>query len=161
MGKRTWTDEQIEKLCNLWGEKDYQSISRSLGHTETAIRVKAKRLGLGPVKDASDYICAREVARIMGVDVHAVTDYWIKKLGLPCKRIEGKNRTLYVMVRHDKLIEFLQNNQDIFDSTRIEHYALGCEPEWLHQKRLNDRNRRILNADFSKRRTPNEITLWI
>lgn len=139
MGKKTWTDKQIEKLRDLWGTKDYKSISRIVGHTETAIRVQAKRLGLGAVKNASDYICAREISRIMGIDVHAVTDYWIKKLGLPCKRIEGKNRTLYVMVRHDKLIEFLENHQEIFDSRRIEPYALGCEPEWLHQKRLNDR----------------------
>lgn len=139
MGKKTWTDEQIDKLCNLWGAKDYKSISRIVGHTETAVRSRAKRLGLGAVKNASDYICAREISRIMGVDVHAVTDYWIKKLGLPCRRIEGKNRTLYVMVRHDNLIEFLENHQDIFDSRRIEPYALGYEPEWLHKKRLNDR----------------------
>lgn len=139
MGKKTWTDAQIEKLCNLWGEKDYKTISRLVGHTEIAVRLKAKRLGLGAVRNASDYICAREISRIMGVDVHAVTDYWIKKLGLPCKRIEGKNRTLYVMVRHDNLIKFLENNQCIFDSRRIEPYALGCEPEWLHQKRLKDR----------------------
>lgn len=139
MGKKTWTDEQTEKLCNLWGTKDYQYISRMLGHTEVAIRLKAKRLGLGAVRNASDYICAREVSRIMGVDVHTVTDYWTKKLGLPCKRIKGKKRTLYVMVRHDNLIEFLKNNQEIFDSRRIEPYALGCEPDWLHKKRLEDR----------------------
>ncbi len=36
---------------------------------------------------------------------------------------------------------FLKNNQEIFDSRRIEPYGLGCEPEWLHQKRLRDRNK--------------------
>lgn len=141
MGKKTWTKEQIDKLCNLWGTKDYKSIARIVGHTETAIRVQAKRLRLGAVKNASDYICAREISRIMGVDVHAVTNRWIKKLGLPHRRIEGKNRTLYIMVRHDELIKFLKNNQDIFDSRRIEPYGLGCEPEWLHEKRLRDRNK--------------------
>lgn len=142
MGKRTWTDKQIERLCNLWGTRDYKSISRMLGHTETAVRLKAKRLGLGAVRNASDYICAREISRIMGVDVHTVTDYWIKKLGLPCRKIEGRNRTLFVMVRHDRLLEFLEKNQDIFDSGRIEYYALGCEPEWLYKKRLEDRCRK-------------------
>ncbi len=141
MGKKTWTEEQTNKLCNLWGTKGYKAISRIVGHTETAVRTKAKRLGLGAVKDASDYICAREIARVMGVDVHAVTDYWIKKLGLPHRRIDGKNRTLYVIVRHDELIKFLENHQHIFDSRRIEPYGLGCEPEWLHQKRLRDRKR--------------------
>lgn len=142
MGKKTWTAGQIDKLCDLWGTKSYKAISRAVGHTEVAVRLKAKRLGLGSVKNASDYMCSREIARIMGVDVHAVTDYWIKKLGLPCRRIEGKKKTLYVMVRHDELIKFLRDHQDIFDSTRIEPYSLGCEPEWLHQKRLHDRERR-------------------
>lgn len=141
MGKKTWTTEQVEKLCDLWGTKSYKSISRIVGHTEVAVRLKAKRLRLGAVKNASDYICAREISRIMGVDVHTVTDYWIRKLGLPCRRIEGKNRTIYTMVRHDELIKFLENNQDIFDARRIEPYGLGCEPEWLHQKRLIDRKR--------------------
>lgn len=141
MGKKTWTDEQIEKLRDLWGTKNYKTISRIVGHTEVAVKLKAKRLGLGAIKNASDYICAREISRIMGVDVHTVTDYWIKKLGLPYRRIDSKNRTLYVIVRHDKLIEFLKNNQDIFDSRRIKHYELGCEPEWLHQKRLHDREK--------------------
>lgn len=141
MGKKTWTDGQIDKLCDLWGTKSCKDISRVVGHTEIAIKLKAKRLGLEAIKNASDYICAREISRIMGVDVHAVTDYWIKKLGLPCRRINGKNRTLYVMVRHDELIKFLENNQDIFDSRRIEPYGLGCEPEWLHQKRLFDRRK--------------------
>ncbi|MCM1039834.1 MAG: hypothetical protein NC434_10970 [Ruminococcus sp.] len=139
MGKKTWTSEQIDKLCDLWGTKSYKSISRIVGHTETATRLKAKRIGLGEFKNASDYICAREISRIMGVDVHTITDYWIKKLGLPCKRIEGSGRTLYVMVRHDELVTFLKNNQSIFDSRRIKPYGLGCEPEWLHQKRLRDR----------------------
>lgn len=143
MGKKTWTKEQIEKLCDLWGSKSYHAIAKTVNHTEMAVRVKAKRLGLGAVKDASDYICAREISRIMGIDVHAVTDYWIKKLDLPCRKIEGKNRTLYVMVRHDDLINFLKNNQDVFDSRRIEPYGLGCEPEWLHQKRIHDRDVRV------------------
>lgn len=30
----------------------------------------------------------------------------------------------------------------IFDSGRIEYYALGCEPEWLYKKRLEDRCRK-------------------
>lgn len=141
MGKKTWTDEQIEKLRDLWGTKDYRSIARNLGHTETAVRLKAKRLGLGAMKNASDYMCAKEISRIMGVDFHTVTDYWIKKLGLQCRRIEGKRKTLYIMVRHDELVRFLKNNQEIFDSRRIEPYGLGCEPEWLHQKRLRDRNK--------------------
>lgn len=141
MGKRTWTSEQIETLKELWGTSSYHYIAKRTGHTETAIRLKAKRMGLGSVKDASEYICAREIARIMGIDSHTVTDYWIKKLGLKCRRIKSKHKTLWVMVRHDDLMRFLENHQDIWDSRRIEPYALGMEPEWFHQKRLKDRRR--------------------
>lgn len=141
MGKRTWTPEQIETLKELWGTTSYRSISKRTGHTETALRLKAKRMGLGPVKDASDYMCAKDIARAMGIDSHAVTNYWIGKLGLKCRRIKGKHRTLWVMVRHDNLMNFLESHQDIWDSRRIEPYALGMEPEWFHQKRLRDRMR--------------------
>lgn len=139
MGKSSWTAEQVEKLRDLWGTKSYKAISGIVGHTEVAVRVKAKRLKLGAFKSASDYLCAREISKAMRVDIHTVTDYWIKKLGLPCKKIESKNRTVFVMVRHDELMKFLESNQDIFDSRKIEPYGLGCEPEWLHQKRLRDR----------------------
>lgn len=141
MGKQTWTPEQIETLKNLWCTTSYRYISKRTGHTETAIRLKAKRLGLGSVKDASDYMCAREIARAMGIDVHTVTDYWIGKLGMKCRRIKSKHKTLWVMVRHDELMKFLEIHQDKWDSRRIEPYALGMEPEWFHQKRLNDRRR--------------------
>lgn len=141
MGKRTWTPEQIETLKDLWGTTSYRYISKRTCHTETAIRLKAKRLGLGSVKDASDYMCAREIARAMGIDVHTVTDYWIGKLGMKCRRIKSKHKTLWVMVRHDELMKFLEIHQDKWDSRRIEPYALGMEPEWFHKKRLKDRMR--------------------
>lgn len=140
MGKRTWTEEQIELLRGLWGCRSYSHIAARTKHTETAVRVKAKRLGLGPVKDASEYLCAREIARLMGIDVHAVTDYWVGKLGLKCRRIKGKNKTLWVLIRHDDLMKFLEGHQNIWDSRRIEPYALGMEPEWFHRKRLKDRS---------------------
>lgn len=141
MGKRTWTKEDVERLEALWGWHSYAAIAKSVGHTETAVRVKAKRLGLGAVKDASDYLCSREVARIMGIDSHVVTGCWIGRLGLPCRRVRGKRKTLWVMVRHDHLMEFLEEHTEIWDSRRVEPYALGEEPEWLHEKRLADRRK--------------------
>lgn len=129
MGKRTWTREQVETLREFWGSRTYSYIANKTGHTETAVRLKAKRMGLGPVKDASEYMCAREVARMMGIDVHTVTDYWIKKLGLRCRRIKGKNRTLWILIRHNDLMEFLREHEELWDSRRIEPYALGMEPE--------------------------------
>lgn len=126
---------------NLWGSQSYAYIAKRTGKTETAVRVKAKRLGLGAVKNASDYLCAREVSRLMGIDVHAVTNRWIEKRGLKCRKIRSGRRTLWVLIRHDDLMRFLEEHQDIWDSRRVEPYALGMEPEWLHQKRLKDRSK--------------------
>lgn len=127
-------------LKEMWGRTSYSVIAKNTGHTETAVRLKAKRMGLGAMKDASYYVCAREVSRMMGVDVHKVTDYWVRKYGLKCKKIKSKKRTLWIFININELIKFLENHQDLWDSRKVEMYAFGMEPEWLKEKRKRDRS---------------------
>lgn len=89
---------------------------------------------LGPVKEAQDLMCAREVARIMGVDVHTVTDYWVRKLRLKHIKIEGKKRTLWILISTDDLLDFLKDHQEIWTASKVVRFGLGQEPEWLKEK---------------------------
>jgi len=36
------------------------------------------------------------------------------------------------------LLEWLKNNQDKWNSTRLDEYGLGVEPQWLKEKRKTD-----------------------
>lgn len=93
---------------------------------------------LGPVKEAQDLMSAREVARIMGVDIHAVTDYWIKKLGLKHIKIKSKKRTLWILINADDLLDFLKDHQEIWTASKVVRFGLGQEPDWLKEKRRKE-----------------------
>lgn len=43
------------------------------------------------------------------------------------------------MIKHIDMLNWLENNQEKFDSRKIDFYALGSEPEWLQDKRKRDK----------------------
>lgn len=48
-GSRTWKPEELEYLQERWGEVSIPTIAEKLNRTTNAIKIKACRLGLGPV----------------------------------------------------------------------------------------------------------------
>lgn len=139
-GKK-WTEEDINILEYLWGYNNISSIAKKLGRSHNAVRLKIKRLKLGCFKNAGEYLNANQWANILGVDIHTVTDYWIKKLGLKGKKFNpsGESKYKQTFIRHNDMICFLKKNQNIWDSRRVELYAFGPEPQWLKNKREADK----------------------
>jgi hypothetical protein len=135
---RDWTKEEIEQLQDLWGPKTIPQIAKIMGRTNNAIKVKSSRLGLGAYKDSSEYLSAQQVSSLLGVDSHTVTNYWIPKCGLKCRKIALLGKKKFKYIRMDNLLRWLEHNQDKWDSRRVELYALGVEPEWLKAKRKAD-----------------------
>jgi len=136
---RNWTSEELELLKMLWGERTIPQIAKRLNRSVNAIKVKSVRLGLGGQTDSGSLMTARKVSELMGVDVHAVTDYWIPTLGLKAKKEVVFTQRKYTLIKFDDLICFLKEHQDVWDSRRVEFYALGKEEEWLIKKRESDR----------------------
>ncbi len=133
-----WTPAEVEQLRGLWGIKTVPQIAKIMKRSENGIKVKSKRLKLGAFKDSSEYLPARQVSDLLGVDCHCVTDYWIPKQGLKFKKINPWGGKSFTYINISTLLEWLKEHPDKWDSRRVELYALGKEPDWLKKKRKDD-----------------------
>ena len=132
-----WTAEEVELMQELWGTYTIPQIAKRLNRSEQSIKVKSTRLGLGRYVNSSVYLTANQVANLLHVDIHAVTDVWIPA-GLPFKWKAPRGNRKFRHIRMDDLQEFLRNNPDRWDSRRVDLFALGEEPDWLKEKRKAD-----------------------
>jgi len=74
-----WTQEEINYLIAMHAKSTDAEIAEDLGRTETAIRVKRKRLKLPQVSTAkTEYYTAHYISVMLGIDVHKVC-WWIDK----------------------------------------------------------------------------------
>ncbi|MCR4436187.1 MAG: helix-turn-helix domain-containing protein [Clostridiales bacterium] len=143
---REWTSEEEDLLRELWGQKTLPQIMKIMGRTKTSILNKYKRLGLEGATRAGEYLTACAVSDLLGVDVHAITERWIEKYGLKATRKAMRGVKKMWMIRMEDLLQWLKNNQDKWDSRRVEPYALGEEPEWLKAKREADSKKTLRTA---------------
>lgn len=133
-----WTKEEINYLEDSWGTVTVKYLATKLNRTETAIRLKAERLQLSSCYTAAGDLSANEVSKILGVDIHAVTDCWMPHGLKATKKALIERESWFINL--DDLMKWLKNNQDRWDSRRVELFALGTEPEWLKEKRKKDQS---------------------
>ena len=136
--RRTWTAEEIQALEDMWGEKTPDLIAKNLGRTVNAIIVMSKRLGLGSYLANSEYLNSFTITKIMGLDSHVIQRTW-KRYGFTMQKKKIRGSYKFDVIRLDKLLEWLEAHQDLWDSRKVEPYALGTEPEWLQKKREQDK----------------------
>ena len=74
---------------------------------------------------------------MLGVNINTVSVNWIG-LGLKYKVQKISKSRSYRYVEIKDLYEFLERNQNIWDSRNLEKNILGTEPEWLKEKRKRD-----------------------
>ena len=139
MGGIRWTDSDIEVLLNLWGQHTIPEISRITGRSINSIHVKSVRLGLGGQYKRGDIMNANQVAKLLGVDRHAVTDRWIKKYGLPAKQkyIYNTKKKRYWVIKYDDLIKWLKNNPNKWSSKNADK-LFGVGEKWYAEKHNQD-----------------------
>lgn len=136
---KDWTNDELDYIREVWGSKTIPQIARKLGRSINAVKVKTVRLGYTGQKWSGEMMSARKVSELLGVDVHAVCDFWIPKCGLKGvhKRLGVSKKTTTIIMFED-LLEWLEQHQDLWDSRRVELYALGMEYDWLCEKRKAD-----------------------
>ena len=137
----TWTDEEIETLKNLWGEKTPDAIGRILGRSTGGIIGKAKLLHLGSYLQSSEYLSMHQVTEILGVDSHVPVRTWIPKYKMPFVRRRIRGNLLFRVIRLEDLMKWLKDNPEAWDARKVKPYALGTEPPWLKEKRAADNAR--------------------
>lgn len=132
---KKWTDEELEFIYEKW-HKGPKYVSKKLNRTETGVKLKAKRLGLGGCVTGSHKFTATFVAKIIDIDHHVITK-WMKQ-GLLKYSKAPVNRITYLIDLKD-LINFLKNNQELWDSRKLQKELLWIEtPEWLKEKMKRD-----------------------
>lgn len=133
----SWIEEEISYLEDKWGVKSVEAIAKKLNKTKTAILIKAKRLKLGSPYNSGEYINANQTAELLQVQVKTITKTWIGKYGLNGRKRALKELEMW-QIKMTDLVKWLKENQDKWDSRKVELYALGAEPDWLQKKRKMD-----------------------
>jgi len=133
LGKK-WSEKEIEYLDENWGKSTLVSLSTHLKRTKKAVVLKSKRLKLGASTRADEYLTANQVAVLLNINNHTVLR-WIKYHYLKANKKVLLYKRRFFLIKHSDLLKWLENNQDKFDSRRIDYLNLGYEPEWLQKKR--------------------------
>ena len=136
--KRRWTPEEETMLSDLWGTKSIEYIAKKMKRTTTSLQIRAKHLGLGPmIRNNYDLITISDMEDLLSVDRNRIVSTWVK-LGLRLRKTKlTKNFSIYTITWED-LMDFLENNQNEWDSRKVEKNMLGLEPLWLQEKRKRD-----------------------
>ncbi len=140
-----WTQEELDYLHDNLGNQPMSVISRKLNRTYYAILEKAIRTNIGTPLKNTEFLTATNVAEMMGVSTTTVIYAYIKKYGLKAMHISIAKSKKYYLIRHKNLMDWLKENQNKFDSRKIDLYALGEEPKWLTEKRKKDIKTRVKN----------------
>lgn len=145
--KRFWTKEEETLLSDLWGSESFETIAKKLNRTVSSIKNKAFLLGLGSVIESNyNGLTIKDISDLLGVNINTVSVGWIG-LGLKYKVQKISKSKSYRYVEIKDLYEFLEENQNIWDSRNLEKNILGAEPEWLKEKRKLDREQ---NPDMER-----------
>jgi hypothetical protein len=132
-----WTLEQKEFLSENWGYHPAPWIAEKLDRSLNAVIIKSVRYKLGAATSAGEAMTANAVAVLMGVDRHTITDYWMPN-GLKAQHKAMRGVKQMHMINFHDLLKWIKDNQDKWDSRRVELFALGSESEWLKEKRRRD-----------------------
>lgn len=137
---RPWTDEEYDYLKRWWGIEDDTTIGIYLGRSREALRNKAKKLGMCSKKT---FYSARECAGILSITDNVLLTY-IQK-GYINSRLAKMDQLMY-QIKHEELVEFMENHQDKWDSRKLTKDVFIIEkPKWFIDKCKNDR---LLPIDY-------------
>ena len=136
---RNWTKEEETILSDLWGLESIENIAKKLKRTVPAITNKVASLGLGTaIENNYNGLTIKDISNLFGVNINIVSVGWIG-LGLKYKVQKISKFRSYRYVEIKDLYEFLEKNQNIWDSRNLEKNILGVEPDWLKEKRIKDK----------------------
>jgi len=149
---RRWTPEEEDKFIDMYGKKHTATILRSLNISYYRFLYKANVLGLGPQREADNYLTLRQLRIIMKISPYTIQRYIEEGLHvvIRCFGPKQKNR----VVDLDELFVWLERHHEMFYARRIEPYALGIEPEWLRKKRLTEQNNEYKFIKYKNKSKP-------
>lgn len=137
--KRNWSKEEYDYLEESWGRTSIPHIAEKLGRSGNAVKIKAVRLGLGPVLESGDYISFNQL--IYAVTGHKSYTYylksWVENRGFPM-RYKKVNECRFRIVYLHEFWEWAEKNRSFIDFSKMEPLILGEEPDWVAEQRRKD-----------------------
>lgn len=155
-----WTTDEDNLLQEMWGNSSPQTIAGKLGRTTIAVVQRSKVKKLGSFTGVGVYINRNQAAQMVGVDYKVLVRNWEPNHNLRFvkKKIRTNKKSQY-LISLDSFIKWLEKHQDLWDSRKMEPYALGYEPEWLVEKRKRDNE--LINKPRGTKFTPREDSLIV
>lgn len=136
--RRKWTKQEEKVLQTLWGVEPIEAIAKKLKRTVFSLKVKAVRMKIGPmISNNYEILTINDINELLDVSRDRITTTWVK-LGLNLEKLKLTENTSYYTITLENLMDFLEKNQNEWDSRNLESNMLGEEPEWLLEKRNRD-----------------------
>lgn len=139
-GSKNWRPPEDAYLQEKWGNCSIPAIAKHLNRSVNACKIRAHRLGLGPVLMAGDYITLNQLLiAVKGTNANSgyVLKSWVENRGLPVhtkKVVNNRFRVVYL----SEFWEWAEKNRSFIDFSKMEPLALGAEPEWVAEQRKQD-----------------------
>lgn len=133
-----WPQEKVDYLLDNWGVVSIPGLSKTLGKTETAVSLKAQRLGLGSFLSSGEYITVNQLFKAMGrTGAWTYTLNQWKKKGFPIKTKKVKSNSFKVVYLND-FWKWAKKYRTTIDFSKFEENILGEEPIWVKEQRKAD-----------------------
>lgn len=133
---RRWTQEEKDYVFDFWGEFTIKKIARELDRTEYSIIRFAQKNNLGGATTRGIYLTTSQAADIVGVDQTTIIS-WVKRKLLKA-RTRGVTSKKISLIAPEDLAEFLENNTDKWNATKVDFHLLDTEAQWYIDKIKKD-----------------------
>ena len=152
--RRIWNEEEDNDLKRLWGVKPLEKIAQKLNRSIYSIKVRANRLSLGPMYGNNpEFLTISNISEIFNIPRDRIESTW-KNKGLKFRKKSLTKNYSYYCIAWEDMLDFLKENQDLWDSRKMQYNVFGEDEDWLIEKIKNDKTKN--NIEYRKW-TQNEI----
>lgn len=144
---KAWSEEDLLYLESSWGKTKISTIAKKLGRTETAVKVKAFKLGLSSMLDNKDFLIAKELEDILGTDRKTIKRH-IDERGLKARNKKLASK-YYVVIEYEDLIEWMKLNTKYWNGAKVDTeslLAMGLDRNLLMKKKEEDTKKMQLKS---------------
>lgn len=136
--RRKWTDDDVNSLCEMWGNSSVERICTKLERSKSSVIQKVNRLKLGAFLDNSIYITKHQLFVALGINSDSYKNVsWLKNRGLKTHKVKRGKQT-FNMILIDEFWKWAYENMNFLDFSSFQRNSLGKEPKWVDEKRRKD-----------------------
>ena len=130
--RKSWTDEEVEKLEEMLGSFTIESIAKSLGRSFDSVNLKVNRLGLQGFIKTTDFLSTNQVVKLIGVSARTLNKKWVNN------GLKIINKGHYRMIRQEDLIRYMKNHPDHWNAKNIADDTIFRPYSWFQDKKKTD-----------------------